>query len=42
VKYTLILVAFIAGCATAKPFVTGDVVPTPYGCMEARQRGTDC
>lgn len=37
----LALFGLLAGCAPT-PFVVGDVVAPPAGCVEARERGHAC
>lgn len=36
-----VLAVVLAGCAPT-PFVVGDVVAPPAGCVEARERGHAC
>lgn len=39
----LILAALLlAGCSAPSPFVTGEQVPPPPGCIEYRTRGGQC
>ena len=39
--FGLIQAVLVAAC-TATPFVLGDEVQPPYGCLEARGRGHEC
>ncbi|WP_417777089.1 hypothetical protein [Stutzerimonas xanthomarina] len=32
----------LAGCAAPTPFVTGEEVPPPPGCIDYRARGGQC
>jgi hypothetical protein len=39
----VLLVLLLSGCqAKPKPFVLGDEVSPPSGCIEARERGIEC
>lgn len=39
----VLLVLLLSGCQTKpKPFVLGDEVDPPFGCVEARKRGVEC
>ena len=39
----LIFILLLSGCqAKPKPFVLGDEVDPPFGCVEARKRGVEC
>ena len=40
----VLLISALVACESIppEPFVIGDVVSPPYGCLEARKRGVDC
>ena len=38
---SILIALLLSGCSPT-PFVLGDEVPPPYGCIEARGRGHEC